>query len=280
VFGASIWGTLAHPDSKAASTGYFFLAGSLAFVGAAVLNVFIVHEMARDGLALAPTIKQTGLTTLEEYGFVLMFLCGVATRAVPTLRGQPRRDVPATAACISLAAGVALFSFAMLRMAYSGPSAGMARTADIGLLLIAAGLLAWFALRKIGDGQTPDQYQLDAVRHATAIGVIVNMILGMAMLVVPEFAGRRLQHPDERWLVIAMVVTVNIAAALRIWPALEGADWLETTRNWPMAAAGSLALLVIAAFGAMFVQSWWEQRSPGWARPEALAARRSGQTRA
>jgi hypothetical protein len=40
-----------------------------------------------------------------------------------------------------------------------------------------------------------------------------------------------------------------------------------------MAAAGSLALLVIAAFGAMFVQSWWEQRSPGWARPEASKAR-------
>jgi hypothetical protein len=142
-------------------------------------------------------------------------------------------------------------------------------------LVIGGAMMAWFALRAMGEPRLVDAFAMDAVRHAIAIGVITNMIVGMAMLVVPEFAGRRLQHPNERWLVISMIVALNVAAVLRIWPALEGIEWLESTRWWPMAIAGLLTEAVILTFALMFAQSWREQRPKDWATPRALARRRA-----
>ncbi len=104
--------------------------------------------------------------------------------------------------------------------------------------------------------------------------------MGIGMMVVPEFAGRRLQHPDERWLILSMLAALNAATILRVWPALEGLNWLSTTRYWPMAAAGGLAEAAVVVFGLMFVQSYYEQRRPGWGSAEALAARRPGASKA
>ena len=138
--------------------------------------------------------------------------------------------------------------------------------------LIAGGvMLAWFSLRAFADGRIVDAFAMDAVRHTIAVGVLTNMIMGMAMLVVPEFAGRRLQHPDERWIVVSMIVALNVAAALRVWPALEGIDWIESTRYWPMAIAGILAEAVLVVLAFMFFQSWREQRPKDWATPQSLA---------
>jgi hypothetical protein len=61
-----------------------------------------------------------------------------------------------------------------------------------------------------------------------------------------------------------MIVAMNSAATLRLWPAVEGIDWLASTRYWPMAAAGGLASGVVIVFAAMFAQSYMEQRKPGW----------------
>lgn len=137
-------------------------------------------------------------------------------------------------------------------------------------LLGAAIALAWYALRAFADERAPDAFAMDAARHMLAIGVMSMMIVGMAMLIVPEFAGRRLQHPRERAVVLAMVIALNLAAALRVWPSVEGIDWIEATRNWPMAIGGSIAEGVIIVFGLMFAQSWFEQRKPGWGAPERL----------
>ena len=98
--------------------------------------------------------------------------------------------------------------------------------------------------------------------------------VGMSMLVVPEFAGRRLQHPDERALILGLLVALNAAAVLRIWPAMEGTGWITSTRYWPMAVSASLTLAAVGAFAGMFVQSYAEQRDPGWASAEALARRK------
>jgi hypothetical protein len=100
------------------------------------------------------------------------------------------------------------------------------------------------------------------------------MVVGFGMMIVPEFAGRRLQHPGERPLLLAMLAAVNAATVLRVWPAIEGVGWLAETRYWPMAAAGALAGAVVLVFALMFVQSYLEQRRPGWASPETLALRR------
>ena len=71
-----------------------------------------------------------------------------------------------------------------------------------------------------------------------------------------------------------MVAALNVAVALRVWPPIEGIDWLESTRWWPMAFAGALAEFVLIAFAFMFLQSWREQRPRDWATPAALSRRR------
>lgn len=314
-FAAIVGRTLVHRDSRADATGYFFVLGALGFVASAVLNLLQVVEMARDGLPLAPVSKQNAQVFLQLYGFVVMFLSGVASRAVPTLSGIPRRVTASRAAAIVLASGVALFAGAMLWIAYRSSSATAARAGDAGLLLTAAAfamlvwltgalwpsknrvaaasqtafwfvrsafawmlaaaaLTAWYGVRAFADGGMPDSFELDAIRHMLTVGVLTMMIVGMAMLIVPEFAGRRLQHPDERWLTRAMIVSLNAAAALRLWPAIEGLNWLATTRYWPMAAAGGLASGVVVVFALLFAQSYAEQRAPGWGSPAALAERR------
>jgi len=138
---------------------------------------------------------------------------------------------------------------------------------------LAAGgiMLAWFGARAFAGPRIVDAFAMDAVRHAIAVGVLTNMIVGMAMLVVPEFAGRRLQHPNERWLVVSMIVALNVAAALRVWPALEGVHWIGVARYWPMAIAGTLTEAVLLVFAFMFLQSWREQRPRDWATPQAIA---------
>ena len=304
-FAAIVWGTLLHRDSKAEATGWFFSLGAAAFVATSILNAVQTSEMIRHSLATAPGTRQSALIFTQQFGFLIMFVAGVGTRAIPTLTGQPRRQLAPRAAAIIFAVGIALFASFLLIAAERRPGEMLIRMGAIGLFLtgigfailvwtsgalapgsrvaaasktqflfvrcafgwmaVAAALTYWYAGRALQDGKAPDQFELDAIRHVLTIGVLINIVIGMAMLIVPEFAGRRLQHPNERLLQLAILAAVNAASALRLWPAFEGLHWLEDTRYWPVAAAGGLASLAVVAFGLMFAQSWWEQRDPAWA---------------
>lgn len=320
-FAAIVWRTLAHPESRGEATTYFFCAGALGFVAAAALNLAIVIEMARHGFTAAPNAKQFPLVFLEQYGFTLTFLGGVALRAVPTFTGRARPDASARVVAVMLAAGVAMFATAQLWGAYGAPTATSMRIASTGLLLcaaafaciawmsgvfhpranrvaaasqapfwfvrsamtwllVAAALSAWYAVPTLIDGRVPDAYAIDAVRHVLAAGVLSMMVFGMAMMIVPEFAGRRLQHPAEGPLIVAMVVAMNVAVSLRVWPPAVGPEWYQHTRWWPMAVSGALTETVAILFAAMFAQSYFQQRRPGWATPAALRERHGGATAA
>jgi hypothetical protein len=89
-------------------------------------------------------------------------------------------------------------------------------------LLVAAALSGWYGVRSFADGRLPDQFEVDAIRHVLTVGVVTTLIIGMAMLIVPEFAGRRLQHPREGSLVLAMIIALAVATVLRVWPPMEG----------------------------------------------------------
>jgi len=313
-FAAIVWRMLLHPGSRGEATGWFFSLGALALLASALLNAWIIIDAAPD-VSVLPFARMQALNSLAQYGFVMLFIGGVSTRAVPALTGHRRRDLASRAAATTLAVGASLLTFGLLWAERDGVSTANARVADSGMivialafvaivaltgvfqpvanrvaaasqaqfwfvragmawLLVAAVMLAWYGGGAFAGGELADVFEMDAVRHAVGVGVITNMIVGMAMLVVPEFAGRRLQHPNERWLVVGMLVVVNVAAVLRVWPAVEGVEWLEATRWWPMATAGGFAEAALIAFAFMFAQSWWEQRRPGWASAEALAARR------
>jgi hypothetical protein len=317
VFAAIIFGTGAGRGAQFTATGAFFMLGAIGFVAGAAINVFQVHETVRDSLAAAPSSKQVGLVLAQQYGFTLMFIGGIASRAVPNFTGRKRRENIALACAGTLATGALLAAGASLWAAYRGGSETWARVEDAGLiltavafvllvwisgalwpgpnrvaaasqtqfwfvraamawLLVAAALTLWYAVPAFGDGRFVDQFEMDAVRHTITIGLLTMLIIGMAMLIVPEFAGRRLQHPDERWIVVGMLVALNLAVVLRVWPPTQGIDWIQHTRFWPMAIAGGLAEAVVIAFGLMFAQSYVEQRHPGWATPQAISARRGG----
>lgn len=315
-FAAIIFGTGVGPGAPFNATVVFFTLGAAGFAAGAVVNAVQVSETVRDGLVAAPASKQAGLVLIEQYGFALMFVGGIATRALPNFTGRKRQEGAGTACAATLAAGTALAAGASLWGAYRGGTEATARVESVGLLctavaavlivwlsgalvpaanrvaaasqtqfwfaraamawlLVAAALTAWYAVPALGDGSFIDQFEMDAVRHTMTVGLFTMLIVGMAMLIVPEFAGRRLQHPDERLLVLGMLVALNAAVVLRVWPATRGIDWIQDTRFWPMAAAGVLAEAVVVVFGLMFAQSYLEQRRPGWATPKGLAARKN-----
>ena len=311
LFAAVIMRTLLHPQSKAESTAWFFVLGAAVLLAAASLNLILTMRAVIDGMRMLPAAENSAIVSCEVYGFILMFIGGIATRAVTTLIGRPRSQLAARIAAGALAGGAASYVGVTLVSAIDGSSPNLYRMANIALLIIgvalllivwatgifhpranrvasasqaqfwfvraafawlvfSALLLSWYAASALADGATLDQFQIDAVRHMLTIGVVTMMIVGMAMLVVPEFAGRRVQHPQERGVIWTMFIALNLAAMLRVWPALEGAGWLSPGRYWPMAAAGALAMAAVAAFAFMFAQSYLEQRRPDWASPEAL----------
>jgi uncharacterized protein involved in response to NO len=306
---------LARPGSKAEATGWFFVLGALAYVAGAALNAWLVLDMVRDPAPLASTGRQGALVFVQLYGFLLMFVSGVSTRAVATFTGRPRAAVLGRGTAVVLAAGVAVCATAALRATYDY-SRNVARTEDLGLLIVSAALLSvvwmtgvlypranrvgassryhfllvraalawlafaslltiWYAARAFHDGVLIDSFELDAIRHALTVGVLTQIIAGMGMMILPEFAGRRIQHSHENWIVVSMLLALNVAAVLRIWPAIEGINWIASMRYWPMAAAGGLAEAVVVVFALMFVQSLFEQRTPGWGSTEALASRKN-----
>jgi hypothetical protein len=306
VFAAVIWGTLLSRKSKAEAAGWFFVLGALALVATSLINAIQTSQMIDESLAVAPATRQTALIFTQQFGFLIMFIGGVGSRAIPGLTGQPRRQIVPRVAAIVFAGGVVLFSALLIVMADHRPSDVMIRVGVTGLLLtgtglimfvwisgalmpasrvapasklqfwfvrsafawmtVAAALIFWYGLDALTEATVPDQFALDAIRHVLTVGVLVNIIIGMSMLIVPEFAGRRLQHPNERLLVLTLLGATNVASALRLWPALEGIDWLEDSRYWPIATAGLLGIAAVGLFGSLFVQSWWEQRDPAWTR--------------
>ncbi len=312
-FAAVILGMLVRPGSKAEATGWFFVFGALASVAAAVVDVWLVVDLVHRSAPIVSIGRQQALISLQLYGFILMFVAGVSTRAVPTFTGHPMAARIGRATALLLVIGVVVYVAAALRLSWHY-SRNAARAEDVGLLLIAVALLsvvwmtgvitpranrvgaasrhhfqlvraalgwlalasvltAWYAGRALRHGAVVDSFEMDAIRHALTVGVLTMLIIGMGMMILPEFAGRRIQHPRENSIAIGLLLALNIATVLRIWPAIEGVSWLSSTRYWPMAAAGALAASAVLVFATMFLQSLIEQRRPGWGSPPRLKAR-------
>lgn len=317
-FAAVMLRLLVHPASRAQSSGWFLALGALAYVAGAVINLLQVIDIVRSGLPFAPLAREQPQVFVQYYGFLLLFMGGIATRAIPPLTGQRRADASGRATAIALAVGVAITTVAGVWSSYAGLSLRAfrveARIEDVGFfvtalalvsmawitgvfhpranrvapasqtpflfvrasmiwLAVGGALLAWYAARGFIHAAALDVYERDASLHSLTVGVTTMMVVGFGMMIVPEFAGRRLQHPGERPLILAMLFAINIATLLRIWPSIAGIGWLANTRYWPMAAAGGMAEAVVTIFALMFLQSYLEQRKPAWASAEALAAR-------
>jgi hypothetical protein len=128
-------------------------------------------------------------------------------------------------------------------------------------LLIAGGLAVYYGVRAGVAGTPVSFHGLDAVRHATGGGVASTMIIGRAMLVLPEFAIRRMRHPSERVLPMLILALLTAATALRVGAAVATPQWISTDRYWPMAVGGAMAWSAIVLFSLLFVVSFLQKRA-------------------
>ncbi len=193
-FGAVILRMLARPSSRAQAAGYFFVLGSVAYVCGAVINLLQIVDVVRDGLPVAPSSRQPAQLIVQHFGFIMMFMGGVATRAVPTFTGRPRADRAGRVVAVALIVGVALVAVPGLWGSYREASAVATRIENVGLLICAAAFAAivWLtgvfhprANRVALASRTPFQF----VRAAMAW-------LLVAAAFIAWYAGRALAHGD------------------------------------------------------------------------------------
>lgn len=112
-------------------------------------------------------------------------------------------------------------------------------------LLFASVLAVYAGVRTSVDATLPDTFVLDALRHALGFGVATSLIVGMALLILPEFAGERLAAPNQSGKSFFLLILVSIAALLRVASSLLGTHINLDERSYMQATAGVLAEVVI-----------------------------------
>ena len=124
--------------------------------------------------------------------------------------------------------------------------------------LVVAGLLGvYFGASSLIEARLPGVLELDAVRHAMGVGVITNLIVGMSLMILPEFAAERLTVNRQTPLAVALCLLLNSAAILRIVPSLAGASLPADARNAAMASAGLLAEAALLIFAGYLLRLLW-----------------------
>ncbi len=165
-------------------------------------------------------------------GFVL---AGLALLALPPLAGAVRGEAKRLRPRARSAAKYVLWGnrFAMLA----------------GALLVCAGTSALFF-----DGERSVALR-DAARHAYGLGLITLLIVGMAQLVAPFFALRRLDASGTSLLDRAVWWCLISAVALRVGTGLTADDWAGTARLHTSALAGTLGWLGLVLFAATVIHA-------------------------
>jgi hypothetical protein len=89
---------------------------------------------------------------------------------------------------------------------------------------------------------------VDAVRHFIALGFLMTVTLGMAFLVMPVLAMRRLGRDTARRVAVVLLALLHGAAAARGAGSLIANEGRLDEGYWTMTVGGTLAILVIAVF--------------------------------
>jgi glucose-6-phosphate-specific signal transduction histidine kinase len=127
-------------------------------------------------------------------------------------------------------------------------------------LVIAGGLMVYAGVDGILEGGLPSQLLFDAIRHSLGVGVITGIILGMSLMILPEFAVARQRPNRQRELALLLAVLINASALLRVLPSLAGDAWSFDTRDTSMATAGVLAETALLVFTVYFARLVWQTR--------------------
>jgi hypothetical protein len=178
------------------------------------------------GSALYLTYERSdALRTLQNAGFILVGVgLIVAVGALGIFRGSPHRLRES-----------ARRNMRFVRSAYAW-------------LALAAVLHVYFGLRALMDGTSVPSLEADAVRHFIAIGFLTTVIVGMAFLVMPALAMRRLSGRSSSAVAIVLLALLHGATAARGLGSLIANEGQFVEGYWTMTVGGTLALLVMIVF--------------------------------
>lgn len=115
-------------------------------------------------------------------------------------------------------------------------------------LMLAAFLHVYFGAGALKDGGAVASFETDAVRHFIAIGFLTTVIVGMAFLVMPALAMRRLSGRSASIIAVILLALLHGASAARGLASLIANEGHFEEGYWTMTVGGTLALLVMIIF--------------------------------
>ncbi|MDA0302011.1 MAG: hypothetical protein O2822_05735 [Chloroflexi bacterium] len=261
-------------------------AGAVWLVAQAALGLGWLAAMAVGGERILRSDQNATLLAMQLYGFVLAVFSGVGLRSFPALFGMPAPsralglsaaalmqgglvvwvagglvDVPMLGALGQTFVGggvlvlISAFGFWKRETRFAAASqplswavrGALLSLAITGMLLVLAGLNA------AAQGRGVTAVTADATRHVFAIGVVTLGIVGMAQLILPEFASERLVRQPSRLRGPLFAAALLAAMALRgLVPVLPGA---EAARFASMSLGATVAWIAVGAFAVLFIRA-------------------------
>lgn len=287
-------GTTARRAREGEVFAVMFIAGAGWFFVQAAVGALWLTELARDGVTILPAARSSTLVAMQVFGFHLAFIVGLILHVFPTFFAAKRMSAPVVLGAAALVqAGIVVTIVARLIADRSGADTWLLE--DAGLVALGSGLLwagvltGWwrgpahmtriaqrfaailwpamlwlavaaaltivFAVRALGRSELPSVVERDAVLHIVTIGVVLMLIIGMAQLLLPQFASERMRGPQSRWRSEAFGVALSAAVVLRAGGGYFAADLPGESARWAMATAGMLGLLAALAFALLLLRS-------------------------
>lgn len=265
----------------------YFAFGSFWLFTQAILGAWWLIELACDGDRVLVSDRDRLLVGIQLFGFVLSFVSGVVSRALPTFfrfRTSPwfsqltlglfqsgvalfavagvievlsddRRETVESLSLVVISVGLAASA---LLTGFWRPAQGLrpaARPMALPLkaamlwLLIAGVYLAVVGSQAAVDGDAITFAQLDAVRHILALGVIFMLIVGMANLVVPDMALQRMTGRQTLSRGVAFSLALSLVVVLRTGDEIVGGILAADDRYRHWAYAAGIAIVILLVFG-------------------------------
>jgi hypothetical protein len=221
-----VWGTITIDKDRVDGSSWFFLAGSgFYFLQAAFGTAVALHE-APERAKTFPYLADMGLLYLQLAGFLISYIGGVATRALPTMSGIPRPERGAARAALALTLSVLLLWAPLGWAAFRGGAAALYVLSDAGLMATGGCFLviAWFsgALRRAAERLRPaSQPHMRLVKMAFAwltLAGLMAVYLGGKGAVAGELPSVLDLDALRHTLAAGVVTTLILGMGMMILP--------------------------------------------------------------
>lgn len=271
-------------------------------VVAAVLHARIVFRMADTDAIAAPGLWNIAMIDAGLVGFLIIFIMGVATRAIvgflalkPTLRwltwialallnvgtawyviARYRAESDETAAIGLLLQAAGFVAFVIALRIFEPPARKNTYIEGtytryewfirgaFAWLLVAAGLIVLDAIGMLSDDRILSAPMSAPITHAFTLGFVTMIIFGVGIRMLTLFEGT---EAPMHWLMDVVLVSLNTSVALRVvygFGSLPGADQLQ-------GLSGGLGLLAFVGFAVVLRRSFGTKQRASYARRAAAA---------